>query len=402
MHYTRGFLRQSSSGKFVGVLKYKDPTNQWRQVTKTFTSDRNASEKMLVEWYVQMEDQKQESLSCSSNFELSKDSSDEMDLTSIEQAVRECLAAQLARGQIERSTHDTQLAYAERCIFPEIGNTPLARLTAADAQAWIDRMCLNISPGSARIPYSTLRKTFERAVRSGVLSGNPLASVDPPTRVRPSRAYLPPTSVELLERAADEFWGPAHAFTCAVKLALFAGLRVGECCGLRWRDVSAPADRLRVTASIGRTTESCYVKSPKNPSSAREFPVVAPLSAALLKRRAVASYAGEPPDGAWFVCGEGEGFSNPRMLSAAFSQLCDRAGVTDNNGRRATFHALRHTFATEAVRGGVDVRTLSDLMGHAGADVTLNVYAASGEDAKMAAAERLEGAFERVWGSRSA
>ncbi|MBQ9002286.1 MAG: site-specific integrase [Eggerthellaceae bacterium] len=402
MHYTRGFLRKSSSGKFVGVLKYKDPTNQWRQVTKTFTSDRDISEKMLVEWYVLMEDKGQNNEMRSSAFEFLGEPSSERNSISIEEAVRECLDTQLARGRIERSTHDTQLAYAERCIFPEIGSTPLERLTSADAQAWIDRMCLSISPGSARIPYSTLRKTFDRAVRSGMLPSNPLASVDPPTRVRPSRAYLPPSSVELLENAAAECWGPAHAFTCAVKLALYAGLRVGECCGLRWRDVSAPADRLRVTASIGRTTEGCYVKSPKNPSSAREFPVVAPLSAALLKRRAVASFAGEPPDGAWFVCGEGEGFSNPRMLSGAFSQLCDRAGVTDNNGRRATFHALRHTFATEAVRGGVDVRTLADLMGHAGADVTLNVYAASGEDAKIAAAARLEGAFERVWGLRPA
>ena len=403
MHYTRGFLRKAPSGKFVGVLKYKDPTDQWRQVTKTFTHDRSDSERMLIEWYTRMEsNHRPGSRGASISPEASDTSLPEIETPTVEEAVRNCLAAQLARGRIEQSTHDTQLAYAERCIFPEIGRVSLACLTAADAQAWIDRMCLNISPGSARIPYSTLRKTCDRAVRGGMIASNPLATVDPPTRKRPSRAYLPPTSVALLESAAEQHWGLAHPFTCAMKLALYAGLRAGECCGLRWRDVNAPADRLRVAASIGRTAEGCYVKSPKNTSSAREFPVVPTLSHALLVRRAAVGSAETAPDGAWFVCGEGEDYSNPRVLSIAFGQLCDRAGVVDNNGRRATFHTLRHTFATEAVRGGVDVRTLADLMGHAGADVTLNVYAASGEDAKLAAAERLEGAFERAWRQESA
>lgn len=397
MHYTRGFLRRLPSGKYVGVLKYKDPTDQWRQVTKTFTMDHNASEQMLEEWYKQMEAGQRDANDAAGK--LDPPITDKLDLVSptIENAVRECLDAQLARGRIERSTRDTQLAYAERRIFPELGSTPLAELATTDAQAWVDRMCLDISPGSARIPYSTLRKTYDRAVRGGLIAANPLTGVDPPTRVRPSRTYLPPNSVTLLERTADERWGATHPFTCAMRLALYAGLRAGECCGLRWRDVSESADRVRVSASIGRTAEGCYVKSPKNASSAREFPVVGPLSRALLVRRSAVGQAGKLPDGSWFVCGDEGEFLNPRTLSISFGQLCDRAGVTDNNGNRATFHVLRHTFATEAVRSGVDVRTLADLMGHANADVTLNVYAASGEDAKLAAATRLEGAFERIW-----
>ena len=94
-----------------------------------------------------------------------------------------------------------------------------------------------------------------------------------------------------------------------------------------------------------------------------------------------------------FVCGGPDRFADPRSVSVAFARLCEREGIADDGGRRATFHVLRHTFATRAVQAGVDVRTLADLMGHARADVTLNVYAASGEDAKLAAAARLDAAF---------
>ena len=379
--YTQGFLRTSSSGKFVGVLKYRDPEGSWRQVTKTFGHDREAAERDLVEWRERME--------AGAGPAAADPAGDGAAYgPTVEEAVRALLASQLARGRIERSTHDTQLAYSERDLFPELGSTPLSTLTTGRVQSWLDALCERVSPGSASIPYAVLAKTFALEERAGRIARNPLAGVDPPRQPHPGRAFLPDTSVVLLERAVDETWGPGSALALAVRLALYAGLRAGECCGLRWRDVGAGYARLRIASSVGRASSGCYVKGPKNASSAREMPVVPALSRALAAR---ADAVGGRPKGAWFCCGSEESFMDPRRLSREFSELCGNAGVINDSGRRATFHQLRHTFATRAVHAGVDVRTLADLMGHARADMTLNVYAASGEDAKAAAIERLSG-----------
>ena len=382
MRCTNGFLRKSPSGKWVGVLKYRDPEGEWRQVTKTLSADREESELMLAQWRGRMSGGAGAGARGAG--------------PTVEEAVRSCLAAQLARGGIERSTHDAQLACAQRYLFPDLGGTDAGSLRARDIQAWSDRLCLRVSTGTARIALSALGKALARLERDGEIDASPMPGVEPPARPAPSRAYLPDGACALLEEALDSEWGPSDPRSLAARLALHAGLRAGECCGLRWRDVGEGCSRIRVSAAVGRTASGCYLKGPKNPTSAREFPVVPLLRDALAARRELDGGGGEP-DGSWFCCGAGASFEDPRRLSDAFSALAARAGVRDSEGRRATFHVLRHTFATRAVRAGVDVRTLADMLGHADARMTLNVYAGSGDEAKLAAVARLEAAGR--WGA---
>ena len=399
MFYTNGFLRLSSSGKWVGVLKYRDPTGQWRQVTKTFVANRDESEKMLTLWRQDMENSRSPlnidmRLRTSIAQQRTCALSDGSPLgPSVEEAVRSTLTSQLARERIERSTYDMQIAYCERDLFPVLGSIAIGVLSPADVQKWLDALCTRTSAGSARVPYTTLSKALAASARAGIIAENPLTRVEKPPRPRPRRVYLPRDQIALLEDAIIDCWGPTHAYTCATQLALRAGLRVGECCALRWRDVAEDYSEVHIAASIGRSTRGCYLKAPKCPSSVRTIPITTALASLLEARYASSSANSRAAADYRFVCGKGDRFNSPRVLSQAFSKLCKRAGIVDCDGRRATFHVLRHTFATEAVRLGVDVRTLADLMGHARADVTLNVYAASGEEARKAASARLESAY---------
>ena len=77
-----------------------------------------------------------------------------------------------------------------------------------------------------------------------------------------------------------------------------------------------------------------------------------------------------------------------RSYQYLFERLTEKAGV-----RKLNFHALRHTFATRALECGMDIKTLSELMGHKNATITLNRYAHSMMDTKIAAMNKLEKLF---------
>jgi hypothetical protein len=65
-------------------------------------------------------------------------------------------------------------------------------------------------------------------------------------------------------------------------------------------------------------------------------------------------------------------------------------GLVGTQGRVPTFHDLRHTFATYAIAEGVDVKTVSSILGHSNAAMTLNIYASADPESKRAAAETID------------
>lgn len=80
----------------------------------------------------------------------------------------------------------------------------------------------------------------------------------------------------------------------------------------------------------------------------------------------------------------------PHGLWRPWKALADSMGLVGTQGRRPTFHDLRHTFATFAIAEGIDVKTVSSIMGHANAAMTLNIYASADADAKRAAAMTID------------
>lgn len=90
-----------------------------------------------------------------------------------------------------------------------------------------------------------------------------------------------------------------------------------------------------------------------------------------------------------------EHYLNPNNLSKAWKTTAESLGVRGTRAQSVRFHDLRHTFATVAIAEGVDVKTVSSMMGHANAAMTLNIYASSDPDAKKAAAAKIAKAYER-------
>ena len=179
---------------------------------------------------------------------------------------------------------------------------------------------------------------------------------------------------------------------CAPRL--YTGLRIGELLALKWSDVDFAAGCISVNRTCRDSWENGnYVKlfsTPKTASSVRVIPVPRKLLADLKKfskkGRSVFVISGA----------DGEDVS-VRSYQRTFELLLRRAGI-----KQRGFHALRHTFATRAAELGMDVKTLSEIMGHTNPTLTLKRYTHSLSAHKAEMMDKLGKALYRIGGEETA
>ena len=298
---------------------------------------------------------------------------------------------------IERSTLASYRASARK-IDAALGDIPVTELTTGDVQKW-EAELLNadgLSNRSVVKHHRLLSQALKYAVDCGRLEQNPCDRVKLPKyrREQPHAMTREQTADLLATLSAME----QTRVVTAARVALLAGLRVGEICALTWGDVDFERHMLRVNKAIGTGDGGSYVKGTKNSYSTRDIPMTRPLEDAFRDRRR--RVYGEAEDAGVFpnpkqvmgsyVLGHLDGeHVNPNCISREWGQLRRLLGVTDSKGEPLRFHDLRHTYATLAVQSHMDIKSLSAMLGHADASMTLNVYASSDEQARRAAAEQM-------------
>lgn len=230
---------------------------------------------------------------------------------------------------------------------------------------------------------SVLHGAFAYACDMELLTHNPCERIRRAQEPRGGTAAFSKEEQRLLESA---ILASEDRRLFGVYLCLYSGLRIGELIGLEWEDVDFTARVLRVTKTVYREQDESgvwrlYVDRPKTRSSERVIPLPGFLMARLrtYRRGRVEPYVVENADGTRM---------STRSYQYLFTRLTEAAGV-----RRLNFHALRHTFATQALECGMDVKTLSELMGHTNASITLNRYCHSLTETKVRMMNKLEKIF---------
>lgn len=154
-------------------------------------------------------------------------------------------------------------------------------------------------------------------------------------------------------------------YKMGILLCLSTGLRLGEICALKWEDidlelkilyVNSTVQRISVTGSGAKT--KLVEGMPKTECSKREIPLSRELAELLLQFQSPTKYLlnGEKP-------------MEPRTYQNKFKSYLKQAGLEDTN-----FHILRHTFATNCIDNGADVKSISEVLGHSDVKITLNRY----------------------------
>jgi len=283
----------------------------------------------------------------------------------------------VTNGTMKPSMASNYRSHVERHIVPRIGGVRLEAVTTpALNRLYADLLAGGridgkggLSRSSVRLVHVTMSRALGDAVRWGKLARNVAKEADAPQadsaeRTTWSGAQLRTFLAHVSEDRLSTMW-----FTFAT-----TGLRRGEVAGLRWVDVDLEAGELRVAQSRVSVDYRVHTVAPKTRKGARVLSLDAATVASFRAHRArqaeerLAWGPGWTASGLIFVREDGSDL-HPDTIRLMFQARARRAGLPP-----IRVHDLRHSYATAALEAGVDLKVLSERLGHATTGITSDTY----------------------------
>lgn len=284
----------------------------------------------------------------------------------------------LNRQRIKISTLQRYEGFWKNHIKDTIGSrTAISCTTITLHEFAIERMQSGLSAVSVNVVLAFLHSCFKYGQRQYKL---PMLDF----------IYFPREKTEMRVFSQDEqrrleayLLEDMDVYKFGVLLTLYTGLRVGELCALQWCDVGKEGVVIRKTMQrlqkASGSGSEIFVGSPKTKTSERTIPL--PL---FLFRYIDLFRQASSPD-SYVLSTKERTIVEPRVMQYRFKQYMKDVGIEG-----ATFHTLRHTFATRCVdMYNFEIKTLSEILGHSGVEITLNKYVHSSMELKRNNMERL-------------
>ncbi len=285
---------------------------------------------------------------------------------------------------------NTQMSYERRIyqhIIPALGNIQMDKLTIADIQKFYADLKQGgrllraelygegLSNQTVRGIHTTLHAALEKAVAEKLLFRNPADGCRlPPAKAREMQVLAPEEIQRLLIQAKED--------GCYELLLLefSTGLRRGEICALQWDDLNFKTGALRVERQVHRVKGELVISQPKTKASNRSVILPTPVLNVLkeYKKAVVSRWIFPSPVNV-------DAPRDPAAVRKRLQTVLERADC-----KKIRFHDLRHTFSTVSLEHGMDVKTLSTIIGHVSSSTTLNVYAHVTDEMRRTAAAKID------------
>ena len=293
-----------------------------------------------------------------------------------------------AKIKVRPSSHQTYQGYIQNHIRPNIGDISLEKLTSLDlqkfykkllAQGRVDRVEAKgqpkgLSAKTVRNIHQILSSALKLAQEQRLILTNPAEGCALPRVEHQEMKTLTTVQLASFFREARE----SGVFELYY-LELATGLRRGELLGLKWEDIDLERGDLRVRRQVSRINGEVVEAPLKTKNAYRTLPLAEDAISVLKEQR---RKVGNSP---WVFPSPNGGPISPDSVLHMLHRVLKRAGLP-----KVRFHDLRHTFATLALQNGVDVKTVSGMLGHFSAGFTLDTYAHITSAAQRQAAKTME------------
>ena len=292
-----------------------------------------------------------------------------------------------AKIKVRPSSHQTYQGYIHNHIRPNIGDIPLEKLTSLDIQKFYKKLLTQgrvdrveakgqpkgLSAKTVRNIHQILSSALKLAQEQRLILTNPAEGCALPRVEHQEMKTLTTVQLASFFREARE----SGVFELYY-LELATGLRRGELLGLKWEDIDLERGDLRVRRQVSRINGEVVEAPLKTKNAYRILPLAEDTVGVLKEQR---KKVGNSP---WVFPSPNGGPISPDSVLHMLHRVLKRAGLP-----KVRFHDLRHTFATLVLQNGVDVKTVSGMLGHFSAGFTLDTYAHITSAAQRQAAQTM-------------
>ncbi len=292
----------------------------------------------------------------------------------------------VAKIKVRASSHQTYKGYIDNHIKPNIGNIPLEKLTPMELQKFYRKLLTKgrverieskdqpkgLSAKTVRNINQVISSAMDFAMAQRIISENPCKAVALPKIEHKEMQTIPAEQLQafLTEAKATGVYEMYY-------IELATGLRRGELLGLKWEDIDMKQGIIRVRRQVARI-DGKIVEAPLKTKNSYRTVTISPQAIEVLKAQKAKTndeYVFPSPNG---------GPISPDSVNNMLGRVLERAGIP-----KVRFHDLRHTFATLALQNGVDIKTVSGMLGHFSAGFTLDTYAHVTTSAQKEAAQTM-------------
>ncbi len=280
---------------------------------------------------------------------------------------------QKKKDYIKESTYSNYSNIISNHIIPELGNIKLSNLNNKLIQEYlINKYKTGRLDGNGGLSYKTIRdiiavvkSSLKYAIKEEMINNINLDFTYPKIANK-DKIYIMPKKDQ--ERLITYIKQDENTRSLGILLALYSGIRIGELCALQWKDIDFKNNILHINKTLQRiyikdnkeSVSKIIITNPKTHNAERDIPLNKGFAHILKKHQTESNN---------YILSNCDKWIEPRTYRRYFKKCLDKAKIGQIN-----FHGLRHTFATNCIKLGVDYKTVSELLGHANVNITLNLY----------------------------
>lgn len=289
---------------------------------------------------------------------------------------------QSVRINVKESTYMRYKQLISKHITAELGKYPINKISSQLVERFVEEKLINgrldgnggLSPKTVTDIITIVKSSMDYAAYNGLSVTCNLSKLSVKKKEKEMRVL----TIDEQKKLASVLLNEMDLYKLGVFISLYTGIRIGELCALKWENLNIECKTLKIRETMQRIqspeeTETSKTKivftEPKSKCSIRDIPLPDFLIDIIKK------FQGSPK--AYVLTGDKNRYVEPRTMQNRFQKYVQESGI-----EKANYHSLRHTFATRCVEVGFEVKSLSEILGHANVNITLNRYVHSSFELK--------------------